>query len=100
MPRQVTEAVAEALPGNVEASGQVYRLVPGSVYDGDTLRVTDGAQEIKIRLCGIDAPEKEQPMGVESWDHLRFGFSSGKILTVKSCLKFTKNKTSTFLAFC
>lgn len=71
MPRQVTEAVAEALPGKANTGGQVYRLVPGSVYDGDTLRVTDGSQEIKIRLCGIDAPEKAQPMGVESRDHLR-----------------------------
>jgi endonuclease YncB( thermonuclease family) len=71
MPRQVTEVVAEALPGEADAGGQVYRLVPGSVYDGDTLRVSDGAQELKIRLCGIDAPEKDQLMGVESRDHLR-----------------------------
>lgn len=28
-------------------------------------------QEIKIRLCGIDAPEKDQPMGIEARDHLR-----------------------------
>ncbi|WP_346294460.1 hypothetical protein [Sphaerothrix gracilis] len=36
-----------------------YQLVPGSVYNGDTLRVTDDSKEIKIRLCGIDAPEME-----------------------------------------
>ena len=38
--------------------GAPYQLVPGSIYDGDTLRVTDGSQEIKVRLCGIDAPER------------------------------------------
>jgi endonuclease YncB( thermonuclease family) len=50
---------------------QQMKLVPGSIYDGDTLRVTDGLTETKIRLCGIDAPEKEQPMGVAARDHLR-----------------------------
>lgn len=43
----------------------------GSIYDGDTLRVTDGREEIKIRFCGIDAPEKDQAGGIESRDHLR-----------------------------
>ncbi|NEZ54199.1 thermonuclease family protein [Adonisia turfae] len=46
-------------------------LVPGSIYDGDTLRVTDGTTEIKLRLCGVDAPEIVQPMGVAARDHLR-----------------------------
>jgi micrococcal nuclease len=48
-----------------------YNLVAGSIYDGDTFRVSDGNQEIKVRLCGIDAPEKDQELGVESRDHLR-----------------------------
>ena len=50
---------------------EYYQLVPGSIYDGDTLRVTDGLEELKLRLCGIDAPEKEQPLGLEARDHLR-----------------------------
>lgn len=50
---------------------EYYQLLPESVYDGDTLRVTDGSQELKIRLCGIDSPEIEQPLGVEARDHLR-----------------------------
>jgi endonuclease YncB( thermonuclease family) len=53
------------------------QLVPGSIYDGDTLRVRDGAQEIKIRLCGIDAPETEQEMGIASRDHLRSLINQG-----------------------
>lgn len=43
----------------------------GSVYDGDTLRLVKDGQEIKVRLCGIDAPERDQPLGVESRDALR-----------------------------
>lgn len=48
-----------------------YTLVTGSIYDGDTFRVSQGNQEIKVRLCGIDAPEKDQALGIESRDHLR-----------------------------
>jgi endonuclease YncB( thermonuclease family) len=73
---QLQELVADATLSDT-GSGELYRLVPGSVYDGDTLRVTDGSQEIKIRLCGIDAPEIEQPMGVESRDHLRSLIAQG-----------------------
>ena len=45
----------------------------GSIYDGDTLRVVRGNEELKIRFCGIDAPELKQPLGVESRDYLRSG---------------------------
>ena len=48
-----------------------YQIVEGSVYDGDTVRVTDGRSETKLRFCGIDAPEKDQAGGIESRDHLR-----------------------------
>jgi micrococcal nuclease len=37
-----------------------------SVSDGDTLKVDLNGKEIKVRLCGIDAPEKAQPLGAES----------------------------------
>lgn len=42
------------------------------VADGDTLTIglADG-QKLKIRLCGIDAPEKAQPLGRESGDYLK-----------------------------
>ena len=48
-----------------------WNLKEGSIYDGDTLRVVKGDEELKIRFCGIDAPEKKQPMGIESRDYLR-----------------------------
>ncbi len=57
-----------------EESGQQLesgQLVPRSIYDGDTLRARRGEEELKIRFCGIDAPEKKMPMGIEARDHLR-----------------------------
>ena len=44
---------------------------PGSVYDGDTLRVFCNGQELKIRFACIDAPETKQVGGIEARDHLR-----------------------------
>lgn len=52
----IFEAARPDLVADSGPTSERYRLVEGSVYDGDTLRVTDGRQEIKIRLCGIDAP--------------------------------------------
>ncbi|MEG4490285.1 thermonuclease family protein [Microcoleus sp. D3_18_C4] len=46
-------------------------VIDGSVYDGDTFRVKCDNREQKIRLCGIDAPEAKQPLGIESRDYLR-----------------------------
>ncbi|MEL6128882.1 MAG: hypothetical protein AAFO59_08475 [Cyanobacteria bacterium J06607_17] len=67
MPESVTEAMTGVVSGlgdQTMPDSEYYELVPGSFYDGDTLRVTDGSQELKIRLCGIDSPEIEQPLGV------------------------------------
>jgi endonuclease YncB( thermonuclease family) len=50
---------------------QQWQIKPGSIHDGDTLRVVRGTEEKKIRLCGIDAPEIKQPLGIESRDYLR-----------------------------
>lgn len=42
-------------------SGKVIR-----VSDGDTIRVQTTTEELKIRLFGIDCPEKDQPYGKEA----------------------------------
>ena len=58
----------------IESEGIIpeeWRVKEGSIYDGDTLRVVRGDEELKIRFCGIDAPEKKMPMGIKSRDHLR-----------------------------
>jgi endonuclease YncB( thermonuclease family) len=46
-------------------------VVANSIYDGDTFRVKCDSREQKIRLCGIDAPEAKQPLGIESRNYLR-----------------------------
>ncbi len=54
-----------------EVATEVWQVKEGSIYDGDTLRATKENEELKIRFCGIDAPEKKMPMGIEARDHLR-----------------------------
>lgn len=65
-------------------NAEMWTVKPGSVYDGDTLRVVRGNEELKIRFCGIDAPEIEQPLGIESRDHLRslIDLGGGSVLLV------------------
>ena len=63
--------------GGSAPQSETWQVVPGSVYDGDTLRVQRGVQELKIRFCGIDAPEKKQPRGIESRDYLRSLIAKG-----------------------
>lgn len=42
-----------------------------SIADGDTLTILDASnQQLKIRLMGIDAPEKKQPFGQVSKQNL------------------------------
>ena len=54
-----------------DANSELCQLKPGSVYDGDTIRMYCRDGEHRVRFCGIDAPEMDQPGGVESRDHLR-----------------------------
>ena len=63
---------------------EVWQVKEGSIYDGDTLRVVRGSEELKIRFCGIDAPEKKMSMGIESRDHLRslVDISGGEVLLI------------------
>jgi len=65
-------------------------LVPDSwtgkvvgVTDGDTITVLVNKTPVKIRLYGIDAPEKKQAFGTASKKYLS-GLIFGKIVTVKS----------------
>lgn len=61
-------ALCTALPTYADAvvRGRVVRIT-----DGDTITVLDSAKhQHKIRLVGIDAPEKKQPFGQVSRQHL------------------------------
>jgi endonuclease YncB( thermonuclease family) len=63
------KAIASVLFKNNYA--QQWQIKPGSIHNGDTLRVVRGNEELKVNLCGIDAPEIKQPLGIESRDYLR-----------------------------
>ena len=62
-----SSALADTLQGKVV-----------KVADGDTITIRDGQnQKHRIRLGGIDAPEKDQPYGKESTQSL-LELTSGK----------------------
>jgi endonuclease YncB( thermonuclease family) len=52
-------AFAESLEGTVV-----------KIADGDTLTILVDQQQIKVRLSDIDAPERKQPFGARSRQHL------------------------------
>lgn len=55
-----------------------------SVTDGDTIKVLDSSNtQHKVRLTGIDAPERGQPFGTLSRDHLA-SMVAGKEVRVES----------------
>lgn len=54
-------AVLHLLPQ--PAMAEVLRGHVVSVSDGDTIEIFDGFKTTRIRLCGIDAPEKKQDFG-------------------------------------
>jgi endonuclease YncB( thermonuclease family) len=67
------------------AVGESATIVPGSIHDGDTLRIRQGEKVTKVRFCGIDAPELAQPLGVESRDYLMrlVGDGAVRVVTVE-----------------
>jgi endonuclease YncB( thermonuclease family) len=56
-----------------------YEVIPGSIHDGDTLRVRSSKGEvIKVRSACADAPElNQQPMGKKSRDYLQWLVNRG-----------------------
>jgi endonuclease YncB( thermonuclease family) len=62
------------LPNNVseaEAIAMTWKVVPESVSNGDTFTLVRGNESMKVKLCGVDAPKPEQPLGIKSRDYLR-----------------------------
>jgi endonuclease YncB( thermonuclease family) len=67
--RAVVAGVLLILGGVVRAESLLGRVV--GVTDGDTVTVLDAAKaQHKVRLAGIDAPEKGQPFGERAKENL------------------------------
>jgi len=72
-------ALAFALPAWADLTGEVV-----GVADGDTITVLDADKvQHKVRLTGIDAPEKKQPFGNRSKQSLS-DMVFNKIVTVET----------------
>ncbi|WP_083602526.1 MULTISPECIES: thermonuclease family protein [Cyanophyceae] len=57
----------------VPPTSEVWKIAQtrDAIHDGDTMRLTNGSEELKVRFCGIDAPELKQQMGIAARDYLR-----------------------------
>lgn len=79
--RVVLRAVVLALICAGAGAADLHGRVVG-VSDGDTITVLDGTNLThKVRLAGIDAPEKTQPYGMQAREHLA-ALVSGKPVVV------------------
>jgi endonuclease YncB( thermonuclease family) len=70
-PLLLTQAWADMLEGHVI-----------HVTDGDTITVLKGKEQIRVRIGGIDAPERRQAFSKQSTDHLS-GMVRRQIVTVE-----------------
>ncbi|MFM7886736.1 MAG: thermonuclease family protein, partial [Pseudanabaena sp.] len=53
----------------IKLSDTAYKICETTrVSDGDTIAVDCDGEKLKLRFCGIDAPESKQPLGKESKD--------------------------------
>lgn len=60
--------LALSMLGHVHAAVLEGKVV--GITDGDTVTVLVDRREVKVRVAGIDAPEKKQPFGQRSKEHL------------------------------
>ncbi|MDG2046344.1 MAG: thermonuclease family protein [Halioglobus sp.] len=58
-----------------------------SVTDGDTIKVLDSSNtQYKVRLTGIDAPERDQPYGNSSREHLASMLAGRQVFVVSDTI--------------
>jgi len=82
MPRVLLLSLLCSMPVMADITGRVV-----AVTDGDTIKVLDSSNnQHKVRLTGIDAPERGQPFGTVSRDHLA-RMLAGKDVRVESTKK-------------
>ena len=60
-----------------------FRAMVLEVIDGDTIKIRDQDQVLRVRLQGIDAPERDQPFGLEATNYL-VARVEGKLISIFS----------------
>ena len=71
-------AIVAAAQSGPHFKGRVVRIT-----DGDTVTVLREQEQVKVRLWAIDAPERRQPFGARSRQHL------GELIQGKDVLVYT-----------
>lgn len=65
--RPAYEGNAAAIARPLKSEDTAFKICRGTkISDGDTITADCDGEVLKIRFCGIDAPEKKQPLGQES----------------------------------
>lgn len=91
--RPAYEGNAAAIARPIRSEDTQYKICQTTkVSDGDTINVDCDGEELKIRFCGIDAPEKKQPLGMES-KALLSKFVEGKTVSVRPIEKDRYDRT-------
>ncbi|MCU0773587.1 MAG: thermonuclease family protein [Ideonella sp.] len=76
-------AAVLAAPGEAPARPEAFDAVVARVVDGDTVWVRHadraGARPVKVRLHGLDAPERCQAGGIESRQALASRLAEGRV---------------------
>lgn len=74
----------------VGARAETLRGVVIGVTDGDTVKVlTEDMKTVTVRVAGIDAPEKGQPFGQRSKEHLSaLCFQQQAVVTLRTTDKY------------
>lgn len=79
----VASLCAFSVPTNATAAETSFYGKVVAIADGDTLTVLVDRQQVKVRLEGIDTPEKGQPFGTKAKEALG-RLVTGKTVTVRS----------------
>ncbi len=67
------------LASNIISSEYLSQLEVKKIVDGDTVHVFFQDELLKVRLTEIDAPERDQPYGINSTDFLKDLLKEGKV---------------------